>query len=412
MSNAMSRTEFIALMAMLAATVALSIDAMLPALPAIGQELSPDDINRAQLIITSFVLGMGIGTFFTGPLSDTFGRKPVMLWGAAIYTAGAIWATQAQGIEGLLAARVLQGLGAAGPRVVAMAVTRDLHAGRDMARIVSFIMIVFTIVPAIAPLIGSWLIAWSGWRAVFYMFVVFSAFTALWLAVRLPETLAPEHRRPFRFAPLKAALLEVLRHPVVRLSVFVQCLGMGMLFAVLSSTQQIFDITFGRADSFPLWFGAIAVAAASSSFLNAALVVRLGMRFMVTTMFIAQALISAVMIAIILAASGGLLTTTVYFYLFIFWQFSLFFQAGMTIGNLNAIAQEPMGHIAGTAASVIAAVSTVVAAALAVPVGLLFDGTPLPLAVAIFILAFAAVVLMRMIAAREEGNASQPAPTD
>ncbi|MCK0148501.1 multidrug effflux MFS transporter [Marivita sp. S6314] len=403
MPHAMPRNEFIALMAMLAATVALSIDAMLPALPAIGAELSPGDLNRAQLIITSFVLGMGVGTFFTGPLSDTFGRKPVMLGGAAVYMVGAIWAAQASSIEGVLAARVLQGLGAAGPRVVAMAVTRDLHSGREMARIVSFIMIVFTIVPAIAPLLGAWLIAWSSWRAVFYMFVVFSALTAIWLATRLPETLAPENRRPFQFQPLKHALIEVLSHPIVRISVLVQCVGMGMLFSVLSSTQQIFDITFGRADSFPYWFGGIAVAAASSGFLNAALVTRLGMRFMVTTMFMAQVVISAVMVGVILLYGVGQIGASLYFAVFIFWQFSLFFQAGMTIGNLNAIAQEPMGHIAGTAASVIAAVSTVVAALLAIPVGLLFNGTPLPLAVAILIEALAAIALMRMMAKRDVG---------
>ncbi|WP_372833859.1 MFS transporter, partial [Puniceibacterium confluentis] len=150
----MSRVEFIALIAMLFATIAFSIDSMLPALPEIGAALSPGNLNRVQLVITSFVLGMGIGTFFTGPLSDTFGRKPVVLCGAILYIVASLVAARAQSLEVLLAARVVQGLGAAGPRVVALAIIRDLYQGRGMARIMSFVMIVFTLVPAIAPSMG------------------------------------------------------------------------------------------------------------------------------------------------------------------------------------------------------------------------------------------------------------------
>ena len=152
---ALGQTEFIVLMAMLVATVAFSIDAMLPALPEIGQTLSPDAPNQAQLILTSFILGMGLGTFFTGPLSDTFGRKPVMVGGAVVYIAGAGAAYFAQSLEIMLAARLVQGLGAAGPRVVALALVRDLYGGRDMARIMSFVMLIFAVVPALAPTLGT-----------------------------------------------------------------------------------------------------------------------------------------------------------------------------------------------------------------------------------------------------------------
>ncbi|SHH16550.1 multidrug effflux MFS transporter [Marivita hallyeonensis] len=401
MPTKMSRTEFIALMAMLAATVALSIDAMLPALPQIAEDLSPDNLNRAQLIITSFVLGMGVGTFLSGPLSDTFGRKPVMLVGAAIYILGALIASTAQNLDVLLAARVLQGLGASGPRVVAMAVVRDLYVGRGMARIVSLIMIVFALVPAIAPLLGDIVIDIWNWRAVFYGFVLFSAISALWLATRLPETLAPENRRPFRFDAMRMAVVEIFRHPIVRLSIFVQTLCFAMLFSLLSSVQPIFDITFGRAESFALWFGAIAIIAASSGFLNAALVVRLGMMVLVRAMLLVQVALTALIIAVGFLAKAGHVSNDLYFAAFVLWQISLFFQAGMTIGNLNAIAQEPMGHIAGMAASVISAVSTVGAVFLAAPVGLLFDGTPIPLAVAIFLEAAAGLVLMQLMMQRE-----------
>jgi DHA1 family bicyclomycin/chloramphenicol resistance-like MFS transporter len=397
MPQAMPRTEFIALMAMLTATVAISIDAMLPALPEIGQELTPDNLNQAQLVLTTFVLGMGLGTLFTGPLSDTFGRKTVMIGGAVIYTVSAFVAAQAETLEVLIGARVIQGLGAAGPRVVAMAVVRDLYMGRGMAQIVSFIMIVFTLMPAVAPLLGSVVIDAFSWRAVFYGFMVFSIVSAIWLAIRLPETLPPERRRPFRSKALKAAVVEMFVHPVVRLSIAVQSLVFATLFSMLSSVQQIYDITFGRAESFPLWFAGVAIVAGSSGFLNASLVLRLGMMFMVRGMLIAQVGISGGMIALGIAAANGHISNEVFFGCFVIWQISVFFQAGMTIGNLAAIAQEPMGHIAGMAASVIGSVATVIGVLLAIPAGLMFDGTPTPLAIFVFLEAVAGLMLMRLM---------------
>ncbi|MCC1492685.1 multidrug effflux MFS transporter [Cognatishimia sp. F0-27] len=384
------RTEFIAMIAMLVATVALSIDGMLPALPEIAADLTPEDINRAQLVVTSFVLGMGVGTLFTGPLSDRYGRKPVVLAGSAIYVIGTVLAVLSWSLEALLAARVLQGLGAAGPRVVAIAIVRDRYEGRGMARILSFIMIVFTTVPALAPAMGALVLTVADWHAIFWVFLVFSLLSSLWLARRLPETLAPEDRRPLNAAALRAAIAEMLRHPVVRLSIAVQGLGFGTLFAMISSVQQIFSETFGKAESFPFWFGVIAVCAASSSLLNAALVVRFGMRRMVTGMLIAQLCFSGAMAVVLVGGIGG----PALFALFLFWQFTVFFQAGMTIGNLNAIAMEPMGHIAGMAASIIGSFATVIAVFFAAPVGLMFDGTPLPLALAILLFSALSVLLM------------------
>ena len=402
MSALPGRTEFIALMAMLFATIAFSIDAMLPALPQLAAAFSAEDPNRAQLVVTSFVLGMGIGTLFTGPLSDRFGRKPVILCGAGLYILSAFAATQAQSLETLLAARLVQGLGAAGPRVVALAIIRDLYAGRGMARIMSFVMIVFTLVPAIAPSLGAVLSAAAGWQAIFWAFIAFATIASCWLALRLPETLPPAKRRPFSAASLGAAISEMVHHPVVRLSILVQGLSFGTLFAMISSVQPIYDISFGRAESFPLWFGLVAICAASGSFVNAALVMRLGMRRLVNAMLIAQIGITGLMLA---ALFGGV-TGDALFGVFVFWQTSVFFQAGLTIGNLNAIAMEPMGHIAGMAASVIGAIATVLAVIFAAPVGLLFDGTPLPTALGIFVFTAAGLVLMRGMARAE---AAQPA---
>ncbi len=377
-------------MAMLSAMVAFSIDAMLPALPDIGRELSPDNPNAAQLILTSFVLGMGLGTFFTGPLSDSFGRRPVLYAGCALYIVGAALAWAAQTLELVLAARLVQGIGIAGPRIVSIAITRDLFEGRQMAKIVSIVMTIFTLVPAIAPLLGAFIIDLTGWRGIFVAFVIFALLITAWYGLRLGETLPTEARRPFSGAKLLEALKEMLTYPVIRLVIIVQTLVFGVLFAALSSIQPIYDITFGRAESFPYWFGVVAIMAMSASILNAALVVRVGMRAMTTAALIVQVVLSAVMIGLTYAN----LPDALYFGCFVAWQFSLFAMAGLTLGNLNAMAMEPVGHIAGLVASILGGISTVFAMVFAVPIGLAFDGTPRPVAIGIFVLVLVSLGFM------------------
>lgn len=382
MANRMSRGEFVALVAMMFATIAFSIDSMLPALPKIGAQLSPDDVNKAQLILTSFVLGLGVGTFFTGPLSDAFGRKPVIYVGSALYILSAAVAWASSSLEVLLIARIFQGVGCSAPRVVAMAIIRDLYSGREMARIVSIAMMIFTLVPAIAPMLGAGLIALTGWRGIFASFMLFSLITIVWMALRLPEPLAVENRRPLRLPLMIDAAKQMVTHPTVRISIMVQTLCLGMLFTMLVMVQPIYDVVHNSADSFPFWFGFVALMSGSASLLNAALVVRLGMRRIVTWVLGAQILFTVAVIAL----NSMDLSPTLSFALFVSWQTALFFMAGMTMGNLNTIAMEPMGHIAGMAASVIGAISTVLAAAIAAPIGLLFDGSIAPLAFGILIM--------------------------
>lgn len=390
------RGEFVALMAMMFATIAFSIDAMLPALPDIAAELSPLDPQQAALIITTFVLGMGIGTFFMGPLSDAFGRRRVMFFGAILYVVAAAVAWASSTLEVMLIARVFQGIGAAGPRVVSLAIIRDLYSGREMAKIVSLVMMIFTIVPAIAPTIGYVVIQFWGWHGIFITFILFSALSMLWFSVRLPETLPVENRRPIRLPLMIDAVGQMFANPTVRLSIIVQTLVMSMLFTLLMLIQPIYAQVFDRLETFHIWFGVIALTSASASFLNAMMVERFGMRRLVTVALAAQILLSAAM----LASSGYMGPHS--FTMFVLWQVFVFFHAGLTVGNLNAIALEPMGHIAGMAASVIGAVSTVMAAAIASPIGLLFDGTIRPLVGAILVLATLAFICMLLMAVVED----------
>jgi len=389
-----SLPEFIALMAMLFATIAFSIDAMLPAFPAIAAELAPDNPNRAQLILSSFVLGMGIGTFFAGPLSDSYGRRGVILAGSALYCVGAAMAWAAPTLETVLIGRVIQGLGAAGPRIVSVALIRDLYSGRQMARIMSFAMMVFTLVPAVAPLVGAGIIAVTGWRGIFGAFILFSAVSMLWFMARLPETLPRANRTPMRIAPLKAALREVLGLRVAQLSILMQALLFAALFGTLSQIQSLFDQAFGQGDRFPLWFAMIALLAGSASFLNAQLVVRLGMRRLIRLALSAQVLVSGGMAALV---CSGLTPDSAGFALFLVWVTGVFFMVGFTLGNINAIAMEPLGHIAGMAASVITALATVAGVVLAVPLGLAFDGTIAPLALGVAVLAAAALIIQTKV---------------
>ena len=393
----LSRLEFIALIAMLFATIAFSIDAMLPAIPEIAHALTPDNPNRAQLIVTSFVLGMGAGTLFAGPLSDSLGRKPVIVGGAVLYCVGALLAHEAPTLETLLAARVLQGLGAAGPRVVSLALVRDLYKGREMAQIVSFAMMIFTLVPAVAPLLGSGIIAAFGWHAIFLAFLVFAAFSTSWLMLRQPETLPPPARRPLQAGPLMQALREVLTNRVVVIAIAVQTLCLACLFGTISSTQQIFDVTFGRADSFPVWFAVIALMSGSASLINAALVVRVGMRALITWTLRIQLILSLIFV---LLFSFAQLPDVAIFACYVLWTTSVFMLAGLTLGNLNALALEPLGHIAGMAASVSGAVATVLAVGIAAPLGLAFNGTPVPLAAGVFVLVLLSSLLMAVMPKR------------
>ncbi|AUH35096.1 multidrug MFS transporter [Paracoccus tegillarcae] len=383
--------EFITMLAFLFATIAFSIDAMLPALPDIAQALTPDNVNRAQLILTSFIAGMGVGTLFAGPISDAIGRKPAITIGFAIYAVAAIAAMFANSLEFLLLARFVQGLGASGPRIVALALVRDLYDGREMARITSFVMMIFIIVPALAPSLGQVIIWVAGWHGVFGAFLVFALIGTLWLNLRQAETLPPQRRRPLQTHTLINAAREVLSNRQVMLATIILTLGFGQMFALLSSAQQLFGEAYGLGDSFPIWFAGMALLSGSGTVLNAIFVVKLGMRRIAKWAYIMQTCVSAVMLALFLTNA---LPSALEFPAFFFWAVSVFFMAGVTFGNLNALALQHMGHIAGMAASIIAAVSTILATLIAGPVASLYNGTALPMIVATLICSGLAWFLM------------------
>ena len=398
-----SKIEFVALVAMLFSTIALSIDAMLPALPDIAATLSPENPNRAQLVVTSFVFGMGIGTLFMGPISDAFGRKKVILIGGVFFILASLACYSAKSLDMLLLSRVLQGVAVAAPRVVSVAMVRDRYRGREMAQLMSFVMMVFMVVPALAPLMGQGIIAISNWQSIFLAYTLFALVSMCWLGFRQPETLAIADRRPLSFTALVSATRELAGLRIVGVSIVAQTLTQAALFSAISSLQGIFEQRFDRADSFPLWFALIAFGSSMAAMLNARVVIRLGMRVVILRSFASFTALTAVLLVLTV---GGMVPEALAFPMFFLWVMSLFGMMSLTLGNLNALAMEPVGHIAGLASSVIAASSTVISVVLAVPVGLALNGTALPLMSGALVFIGLALLVVR-IGTRHEAVAAE-----
>ena len=389
-SNRLSTGEFVIIIALNFSLIAFSIDALLPALPDIASELVPLSPNKTQFIISSFLLGMGIATIFTGPLSDSFGRKKIIFVGGIIFLLGTVLASTANNLEIVLLGRFIQGLGVAGPRVVTLAIVRDLYAGRRMAQIMSISMIFFTFVPAVAPMIGALLLLNFGWRSIFTGFIVFLIIAVGWLLLRQPETLMIKNRVSFTFTRIYNSFLDCFSNKVFVIYTILKTLTFSTLFASISTIQQIFDITYDKALSFPYWFGLIALISGSGSLINSYLVVKMGMRKLINLGF---------MIGI--GSSLFLILVNIFylipFLLYFVWQLSVFFMIGLIIGNLNAMAMQPMGHIAGLAASIIGSASTIFGVVIAIPIGLSFKNTPDPLIIGILCLSFLSFLILKLL---------------
>lgn len=385
--------EYVLLMAALFSMVAFSIDSIMPALPEIASLLVPEDVNRAQLLISSFVIGAGAGQLIFGPLSDTIGRRSSLALGMVLYMLAAFAALWAQSLEALLFWRFIQGMGAAGPRTCGMAMTRDLYEGRQMARVNSMAFTFFVLVPAIAPLIGQWVVLGFGWRHMFTTYILMAIVILTWFLLRQPETLPPERRRPLSPRPTLEAFAIVLKSRVTLLYMAVITFAFAQLMAFISSAQQIFVDVLGAGTKFPLYFALVTVFSAASGLLNAQLVMRLGMRRLAQAGFATQTVLAGLTLTFWLVCDPqGTLALIV----FCLWATTLFFLNGLSFGNLNALAIQPLGHVAGTASAIIGALPTVTAMAIAAPIGLAFNGTPLPLLIGVTVCSGLALALMQL----------------
>ena len=366
--------EFVVLMAMMSSLVALSIDAMLPALTQIGQDLGVTQSNDTQLIISMVFLGMAMGQILYGPLSDSTGRKLPIYVGFSLFILGCLLSSFATNFSFMLIGRLLQGIGAAGPRTVSIVLIRDVYSGNAMARVMSFVMMIFILVPVFAPAIGQGILLIFHWRVIFGLFLALALTSGLWFAIRQPETLPAELRQSFSIRRIMKAIAEVCRNRVSLGYTIAAGLIAGAFVGYLSSSQQILQIQYELGTKFPLYFGVLAFAVGVALFLNGRMVMRYGMQILSTgaVLVFSGSSIIYFLYALTHAGHPPLWTLMVF-------GMIVFFCVGMLFGNFNAMAMEPLGHIAGVGAAVVGSLTLFIA----VPLGLLisqnYNQTVLPL---------------------------------
>lgn len=366
-----STGEFSLLVALMMSVVAISIDALLPALDAIRADIVLSHPNQAQLVVSALFFGMALGQLICGPLSDATGRKKVLNGGIALFLAGTVVCYFASDINTLLLGRFIQGLGVAGPYVSAISIVRDKYSGNDMARIMSLVMMIFVMVPAIAPSLGQAVLWVGSWRDIFLLYVFYALLIVLWIFLRLEETLPQAHRIPMTKKGFAEGFKEVIRNvPTVGYMI-----SMGFFFGsfvgYLNSSQQIFQDLFQTGELFTLYFGLLAVVFGAASLVNSRLVQKWGMQRLSDNAVWGIIVSSALFLALHLAADIQL-------WMFLLYAAILFFSFGLVFGNINALAMEPMGHVAGIAAAIIGSVSSIMSMLIGTVIGQMYNGTLIP----------------------------------
>lgn len=370
----LSVPEFVTLLAMMTSILALSIDSVLPALGAISRDLQLASENDAQLVVSAMFLGFAVGQIVAGPLADSFGRKPIIYIGYGVFILGCLLSLLSSSFAMMLLGRVLQGLGAAAPRIVGIALVRDCYEGRAMARIMSIVMAIFILVPAIAPAIGQGIMLIASWRAIFLVMLVMALAAFLWFMLRQPETLPVDARRPFSTRTVLLGIGEIFGHRVVTGYMVATGIIFGAFLGYLSSAQQVFQSAYDTGQWFALYFGGAALSIGAASAFNSFLVMKLGMRFLTWWSLCILCVISSVFGGITFAFEG-----LPPLWGFMLWLLLAFFCVGILFGNLNALAMEPVGHMAGLGAAVIGSVSTFISLPLGWAIGASFNDTVVPL---------------------------------
>ena len=366
---------YMLLMALLMSIGALGTDIMLPALGVLGSDLAVANMNDTTLVVTAFFLGMALGQLIVGPLSDRYGRKPIILGGYGLFIIGCVMSMTADNWTMMVAARVLQGFGAAGPRVIAVAMVRDEHQGRIMAKIMSIVMAAFVLAPILAPLIGQVMIYIGGWRATFAALIAVAVPSAICFHLTMHETLPVDRRRPLSLRIMASGIAEIFRTRTTVCFMLAMGFVSGPFIAYLGTARQIYQVTYDVGDQFVLYFALSSIAAGIASLLNAQLVMRLGMRRLTSVSIGAQSIMAIAMLGWM--SSGGTPSLLV----FMIWFMATIFCVGMIFGNLQALAMQPLGHMAGLGAAIFGAGSTFVSLPISWIISDSYDGTIMSLVI-------------------------------
>ncbi len=396
----LSEPEFVALVALSMSLVAMSIDSMLPALGEVARELGVAAPNDRQLVLTTFFVGLTVGQFVYGPISDAIGRRRAMFLGLGVLAAGSLVCMLTRSFTALLVGRALAGFGAAGPRIVSVAVVRDLYSGRAMARLMSIVMTVFIVVPIFAPSVGQAAMELGSWRLIFGGLVGASLIVFAWFGARQRETLRADHRRSLALGPIARSMGEALRTRAT----LGYAIASGLVFAVmivyLGTAQQTFAEQYCLGARFPLYFAATASSLGLASLVNARLVERFGMRTLSNLALRTSTTLSIAFLAISLFYAGHPPLALLMAYLL-----AVFFCNGLIFGNFNALAMEPVGHIAGSAAAIVGALTTLVSIVIGTPIGRAYDGTVFPLVGGLAVLGVLALAVVAW--AERRGGAAE-----
>jgi MFS transporter, DHA1 family, multidrug resistance protein len=390
--------EFVVVIASIMALNPLAMDMMLPALPDIASAFHIANANRPQEVLSTFLIGFGFGQFIMGPLSDRFGRRPVLVDGMVLYGAASLLAITAQSFETLLLARALQGLGTSATRVIATSIVRDCYAGRRMASVMSFAMMVFIAVPVVAPSLGQAVMLLTQWRGIFIVLTLYGALALAWSAWRMPETLPLTERKSLAIRDVLGAFRQTITNRQTLGYALAAGFVQGALFAFVFISQQVFVDIYKLGRYFPLAFAAAAIGIAAAGFLNARLVGRIGMRVMSHGALVGFAAVAGITMA---AAYLGALPLWLFMPLAALMMFSF----GLMIANFTALAMEPQGHIAGTASSLYGSITTLLGIGIGTIIGQDYNGTLLPFATGFFICALAALAI---VALTEKGRLFVP----
>lgn len=399
-TSKISPMEFTILVALLMSIVAISIDALLPALGIISNEVPLEYPNQIQLVVSALFLGMAVGQLICGPLSDAIGRKKVLYSGILFFLCGSLVCFFAQDITTLLVGRVIQGLGVSGPYVSAISIVRDKYAGREMAKIMSLVMMIFIMVPAIAPSLGQAILLIASWRYIFVLYIVYSVAVGLWIFLRLEETLPKDKRIPFTVTGFTDGFKEVICNRITM--GYTLCMGLffGSFMGYLNSSQQIFQVQFDTGKLFTIYFGLLALVFGLASLFNSKFVEKWGMHFISK-----RAVLAIILSSVLFLALHGFVS--IQLWMFMIYAAILFFCFGLIFGNVNALAMEPMGHVAGIASAIIGSVSSILAMLIGTTIGQFYDNTLIPTTLGFLIMTSLALIMMYFA----DGGKNKPAET-
>lgn len=381
------KIEFIAIMALLMSLVALSIDGILPALAVIGKDLGVTNTNDHQLLITMIFLGLGFGQLIFGPLSDSYGRKPIIYIGFLVFAVASIICVNTSNFEVLIAARILQGIGLASPRTLSIAMIRDSYEGDYMAKVMSFIVMIFILIPIIAPTLGQFLMLKYNWQAIFNVQLGIGVLVILWFWKRQPETLKVSNRIPFKKSTLFSGFIEFFKHKQAIAFTLISGFITGSFMVYLSTSQYIFEVQYKLGDDFPMIFASLAVGVGLATYLNGVIVVKIGMKRIALVSLIAYTLSSLVYVLVFFNQVNPKLWVLLVFFAF---QFTA---VGFLFGNLRALAMQPIGHIAGVGAAVNGFISTVMGVLIAIVIGTYINTTTWPLFLGFSVCGFVSLLI-------------------